>query len=67
MEWEEQIGEEANLSSWEELYENLSELAEHPFNINTVTKEELEQLLFYQIKWWKIFFTMCINMDRWSV
>lgn len=67
MEWEEQIGEEANLSSWEELYENLSELAEHPFNINTVTKEELEQLPFYQIKWWKIFFTMCINMDRWSV
>ena len=43
MEWEEQIGEEADLSSWEELYENLSELAEHPFNINTVTKEELEQ------------------------
>lgn len=67
MEWEEQIGEEANLSSWEELYENLSELAEHPFNINTVTKEELEQLPFYLIKWWKIFFTMCINMDRWSV
>lgn len=26
MEWEEQIGEEADLSSWEEQYENLSEL-----------------------------------------
>lgn len=50
MEWEEQIGEEANLSSWEELYENLSELAEHPFNINTVTKEELEQLPFLSDK-----------------
>ena len=37
MEWEEQIGEEADLSSWEELYENLSELAEHPFNIITVS------------------------------
>jgi hypothetical protein len=50
MEWEEQIGEKANLSSWEELYENLSELAEHPFNINTVTKEELEQLPFLSDK-----------------
>ena len=50
MEWEEQIGEEANLSSWEELYENLSELTEHPFNINTVTKEELEQLPFLSDK-----------------
>lgn len=50
MEWEEQIGEEADLSSWEELYENLSELAEHPFNINTVTKEELEQLPFLSDK-----------------
>lgn len=67
MEWEEQIGEEADLSSWEEQYENLSELAEHPFNINMVTKEELEQLPFLSDKWWKIFFTMCINMDRWSV
>ena len=50
MEWEEQIGEEADLSSWEEQYENLSELAEHPFNINTVTKEELEQLPFLSDK-----------------
>ena len=50
MEWEEQIGEEADLSSWEEQYENLSELAEHPFNINMVTKEELEQLPFLSDK-----------------
>lgn len=50
MEWEEQIGEKADLSSWEEQYENLSELAEHPFNINTVTKEELEQLPFLSDK-----------------
>ena len=50
MEWEEQIGEEADLSSWEEQYENLSELAEHPFNINTITKEQLEQLPFLSDK-----------------
>lgn len=67
MEWEEQIGEKANLSSWEELYENLSELAEHPFNINTERRKSWNSCLFYLIKWWKIFFTMCINTDRWSV
>ena len=67
MEWEEQIGEEADLSSWEEQYENLSELAEHPFNINMVTRKNWNSCLSCLIKWWKIFFTMCINMDRWSV
>lgn len=46
MEWEEQVGEEENVASWREQYEELSELAEHPLNINTVTKEELEQLSF---------------------
>lgn len=46
MEWEEQVGEEENVASWREQYEELSELAEHPLNINTVTKEELEQLPF---------------------
>ena len=46
MEWEEQVGEEENVVSWREQYEELSELAEHPLNINTVTKEELEQLPF---------------------
>lgn len=46
IEWEEQIGEEETVTSWEERYEELSELAEHPMNVNTVTKEELEQLPF---------------------
>lgn len=30
MEWEEQMGEEESAVSWEERYEELSELAEHP-------------------------------------
>ncbi len=46
MEWEEQMGEEESAVSWEERYEELSELAEHPFNVNAVTKEELQQLPF---------------------
>lgn len=50
MEWEEQMGEEENAVSWEERYEELSELAEHPFNVNTVTKEELELLPFLSDK-----------------
>lgn len=50
MEWEEQMGEEESAVSWEERYEELSELAEHPFNVNTVTKEELQQLPFLSDK-----------------
>ena len=50
MEWEEQIGEEEGMASWRERYEELSELAEHPWNVNTVTKEELEQLPFLSDK-----------------
>ena len=46
MEWEEQVGEEENVASWREQYEELSELAEHPLNINAITKEDLEQLPF---------------------
>lgn len=40
------IENDENLSELEQQYEELSELAEHPFNINTITKEELEQLPF---------------------
>ena len=63
MEWEEQIGEEADLSSWEEQYENLSELAEHPFNINMVTKEELEQLPFLSFVF-KLEFGVNVNVSQ---
>lgn len=46
IEWNEDISAAEELSGWEEKYEELSELAGYPFNINTVTKEELEQLPF---------------------
>ena len=44
--WETYVDNEKDLAYWQEHYEELSELAEHPFNINTVTKEQLEQLPF---------------------
>lgn len=44
--WETYVDNEKDLAYWQEHYEDLSELAEHPFNINTVTKEQLEQLPF---------------------
>ena len=40
VEWEENTLEVEDLTYWQEKYEELSELAEHPFNINTITKEE---------------------------
>lgn len=46
IDWEEQITDEQDIADWEERYEELSELAVHPFNINTATKEQLEQLPF---------------------
>ena len=46
MEWKGVTMEENSLEHWEEQYHNLLDLAEHPFNINTITKEELEQLPF---------------------
>lgn len=46
MEWRESISDERTLSAWEENYHDLVELSEHPFNINTITKEQLEQLPF---------------------
>ena len=46
LEWNEDIAAPEELAGWQEKYEELSEIAEHPFNINTITKEELEQLPF---------------------
>lgn len=46
MEWGEEIDDSRDLLYWQEQYEDLSELAEHPLNINTITKEQLEQLPF---------------------
>lgn len=50
VEWKEDISEAEDISKWQEQYESLSELAEHPFNINTITKEQLEQLPFLSDK-----------------
>lgn len=50
VEWEENTLEVEDLTYWQEKYEELSELAEHPFNINTITKEQLEQLPFLSDK-----------------
>ena len=35
-----------NSSQWENLMEDLTDLKEHPLNINTVTKEQLEKFPF---------------------
>ena len=35
IEWKEDVSEAEEMSGWQEQYEFLSELAEHPFNINT--------------------------------
>lgn len=50
VEWKEDISEAEDISKWQEQYESLSELAEHPFNINTITREQLEQLPFLSDK-----------------
>ena len=50
LEWNEDITASEELEDWREKYEELSEIAEHPFNINTITKEELEQLPFLSDK-----------------
>ncbi len=47
MEYIEQLSENENGSALiENLYEELSYLSEHPFNLNTVTRQELERLPF---------------------
>jgi len=38
--------DEAEGTSWQDAYDDLAELAEHPIDLNTATREELEQLLF---------------------
>ncbi|WP_300728056.1 helix-hairpin-helix domain-containing protein [uncultured Bacteroides sp.] len=48
--WEEHIDDDESLLSWQERYSELSELAEHPININRATKKELEQLPFLSDK-----------------
>lgn len=50
VEWKEDISEAEDISKWQEQYESLSELTEHPFNINTITREQLEQLPFLSDK-----------------
>ena len=50
LEWNEDISAPEDLEDWREKYEELSEIAEHPFNINAITKEELEQLPFLSDK-----------------
>ena len=44
--WEPDVTSDDDLISWQEKYEDLTYLAEHPFNINTITKEQLEQFPF---------------------
>lgn len=46
MEWKGVDLDENSLLQWENQYQHLEEIAEHPFNINTITKEQLEQLPF---------------------
>lgn len=50
VEWSELSIEDENISTWMNQYEELSEIAENPFNINTLTKEQLEQLPFLSDK-----------------
>ena len=49
--WEEDFNQWTTLDdsesgTWEELYETLCELEQQPININTATREQLEQLGF---------------------
>ena len=46
MEWKSEISDENSAERWQELYQELTDLSEHPFNINTITKGQLEQLPF---------------------
>ena len=44
------IYDDESLEYWKERYEVLEEIAQHPFNINTITKEQLEELPFLSDK-----------------
>ena len=50
MEWKSEITDEQSAERWEQQSQELVELAEHPFNINAITKEQLEQLPFLSEK-----------------
>ena len=50
MEWLEQTDDEESLAVMQDWHEELSELAEHPLNINSATKKQLEQLPFLSDK-----------------
>ena len=50
VEWSELSVDDENLAALFEQYEELSEIAENPFNFNTLTKEQLEQLPFLSDK-----------------
>ena len=49
-EWEGNITDKENQEEWKDIYEDLAELAENPLNINTITKEQLEQFPFLSDK-----------------
>lgn len=51
-EWDRYLyeAEDEDIESLQREYEHLSEIAEHPLNINTITKEELEQFPFLSDK-----------------
>ena len=46
MEWKGEVTDDNSALRWEDYYQELEELSEHPFNINRITKEQLEQLPF---------------------
>ena len=50
VDWNEMMIDDENLSQWQEQWEELTEIAENPFNINTITKEQLELLPFLSDK-----------------
>lgn len=38
--------DESESETWEEIFETLADIEQHPININTATREELEQIPF---------------------
>ena len=46
VEWKEVVTDDKSIAEWQEKYQELTEISEHPFNINAITKEQLEQLPF---------------------
>ena len=50
VEWQQDVSTEDELANWQDVYADLADLVQHPFNINTITKEQLEQLPFLSDK-----------------